>query len=89
MKEIQYEDNPALFEQIRQIRPELNDLDTLCELPGEYIRLTEGKKYWCSEIHLSDTLCLGVAVDDDKITVVSYGVNGVDQQLLHEEKIQK
>lgn len=89
MNELHYIDNPALFEQIRQIRPELKDLETLCELPGEYIRMTEGKNYWCTEIQISDTLCLGVAVDQEKITVVTYEANGINQQVIHEESIQK
>jgi hypothetical protein len=89
MTELLYDDDPALFDQIRQIRPELQEIDTLVELPGEYIRMTEGKNYWCTEIQISDTVCLGVAVDQEKITVVSYETNGVNQQVLHEEPIRK
>ncbi|MFA5235426.1 MAG: helix-turn-helix transcriptional regulator [Bacilli bacterium] len=80
------DNNPALFDQIRSIRPEFHNLDELTLLPGEYIRMESNKEYWCSQIETGTELCLGLAVDEVSIKVFEYGAGGENQRLIHEEK---
>jgi len=86
MNRLVYQDNQILFNQIRNIRQEFKDVDTLSELPGEYIRMELDKYYWCTQIEVNENLCYGIAVDESKIYVFSYGKDGVDNQLIHEEE---
>jgi transcriptional regulator with XRE-family HTH domain len=80
-----YENNKALFAQIRSIRPEFANLSELTLLPGEYIRLEEGKDYWCSQIEVNSSFCYGIAVDEKSIKVFTYGFGGENQKIIHEE----
>jgi transcriptional regulator with XRE-family HTH domain len=81
-----FKNNRVLFEQIRNIRPEFQDVEELTLLPGEYIRMESSKDYWCAQIETGTEYCLGLAVDDESIKVFRYGAGGADQQLIHEEK---
>ncbi|MCF7930689.1 MAG: helix-turn-helix domain-containing protein [Acholeplasmataceae bacterium] len=85
MNRLRYPDHKELFEQIRHIKPEFQNVDTLSELPGEYIRMEPNKYYWCTQIEVSADLCYGIAVDESKIYVFSYGEGGIDNKLIHEE----
>lgn len=82
---LHYENNKALFNQIRAIRPEFAGLSELTLLPGEYIRLEEGKDYWCSQIEANSDFCYGIAVDERTIKIFTYGFGGENQKVVHEE----
>ncbi|MFA5421796.1 MAG: helix-turn-helix transcriptional regulator [Bacilli bacterium] len=81
-----YNNNKALFDQIRAIKPEFAKLSELTRLPGEYIRLEAKKDYWCSQIEVDANFCYGIAVDEKTIKITTYGFGGENQQLVHEEK---
>ncbi len=87
MNLLKYEENPALFEQIRKLNPYFKNLKVLNELPGEYIRMKPSRTYWCTQIETDEDYCYGIAVDEEKIYVFTYGANGVNQTLVHEEDI--
>ncbi|MBE0700128.1 MAG: helix-turn-helix transcriptional regulator [Acholeplasmataceae bacterium] len=80
-----YQENPKLFDQIRKIKEEFKKIDKLAELPGEYIRLEQGKMYWCAQIEVSEDFCYGIAVDENSVSVFSYNKNGENQKLIHRE----
>lgn len=87
IKILKFEENPNLFNQIRAIKPEFAKLERLNELPGEYIRMEPGKLYWGTQIETNQDYCYGIAVDEKNVYVFTYEANGVNQKLVHKEKI--
>lgn len=88
LKLLHYVDNPKLFNQIRSLEPEFKSLDVLNELPGEFLRLQNGKNYWAMEIDTDKGFCYGIAVDETEIQVFSYGFGGTNLKLVHKVKIE-
>lgn len=86
IKHLTYQDDPKLFELIRSLEPEFKTINTLNQLPGEFIRMENGKNYWGTEVETQKDFCFGIAVDEDKIYVFSYGYGGQDSKLVHEVK---
>lgn len=86
MDKMYYQEDVALFEKIRRIKPAFKNLSELNRLPGEYIRMTEGQFYWCNQIESQEDFCYGIAVDDHHIYVFEYGEGGANQRLVHQEK---
>ncbi len=87
MKQLKYDDNKKLFDQIRAIKSELNSVDTLNQLPGSYINMDKDTLYWATQIETGEDLCYGVAVDEINIYVISYESYGKNQKIIHIEKI--
>lgn len=84
MEHLTYQDDPKLFDQIRNLEPEFANISVLNQLPGEFIRLEKGKNYWGTEVETNKEFCYGIAVDEKKILVFSYGYGGSDSKLVHE-----
>lgn len=85
LKQLSYDENPQLFDQIRQLAPEFAGLNRLNELPGEFLRLEPNKQYWAAEIETDQDYCYGIAVDEKTIKVFKYGYGGSDMTLVIEE----
>lgn len=89
IKHLRYQENKSLFDQIRLIKPAFENLDTLNELPGEYIGMDAGKTYWGTQIETNEEWCYGIAVDEKSIYVFTYEAHGKNQTLIHKEDIKK
>lgn len=84
LKLLKYREDRKLFDQIRALEHEFKDIHTLNELPGEYLRLEKGKNYWATEIDTDKGYCYGIAVDEKKIKVFTYGFGGTNMTLIHD-----
>ena len=84
LDKLYYEDSPELFNKIRAIEPEFNNLNELNLLPGDYLHLEHGKDYWANQVDTEKGFCYGIAVDKKKIRVFTYGFGGENMTLIHE-----
>ncbi len=86
MKQLTYDEDPALFETIRKLEKEFAEISILYELPGVYISLDKGKNYWATQVEIDQDFCYGIAVDESTIKVFTYGYGGTNLKLVHEIK---
>ncbi len=84
MKYLVYDEDPILFDTIRKLEKEFDDISVLNELPGEYLRLDKGKNYWATQVETENDICYGIAVDELTIKVFTYGFGGTNMKLVHE-----
>lgn len=89
INQITISEAPELFKKIHQFHDDLKEVDRLSEIPGEFITLEPGKTYFGTEVQINDNLCYGVAVDESKLYIFSYGKQGTNHKKIFEGPIKK